>query len=147
MTPIEQLNNADAVRILDTLRKNALNSNESVTECSTELQEALQAEFGSPTETSPVSQGDMARAALTLLAEDPQLAANIQALTSPPPVKFLSGVETALVVTGCLLALQTRVRFHRQKDGKWTFTIDKPSTSEGTIAKLAQTLLSHVSGD
>ena len=38
------------------------------------------------------------------------------------------------------------VRFHRQKDGKWTFTIDKPSMSEGTITKLAQKLLTHLSG-
>lgn len=146
MTTIEQLDDSEAVRILDTLRQHALNADESVTECPAELREALQAEFGSPTEPSPASEGDMARAALTLLAEDPQLAANIQSMSSPPPVRFLSGVETALVVTGCLIALQTRVRFHRQKDGKWTFTIDKPSMSEGTITKLAQKLLTHLSG-
>lgn len=146
MTTIEQLDDSEAVRILDTLRQHALNADESVTECPAELRDALQAEFGSSTETSPASEGDMARAALTLLAEDPQLAANIQAMSNQPPMRSFSPVETALVVTGCLIALQTRVRFHRQKDGKWTFTIDKPSSSEGTIVKLAQKLLTHVTG-
>jgi hypothetical protein len=145
MTTIEQLDDSDAVRILDTLRQHALNADEPATECPTELRDALQAEFGSPTEPSPASEGDMARAALTLLAEDPQLAANIQAMSNQPPVRSFSPVETALVTTACLIALQTRVRFHRQKDGKWTFTIDKPSMSEGTITKLAQKLLTHLS--
>ncbi|MGZ0172706.1 MAG: hypothetical protein ACKVHE_24465 [Planctomycetales bacterium] len=146
MTTIEQLDDSDAVRILDTLRQHALNADESVTECPAELREALQAEFGSPTEPSPASEGDMARAALTLLAEDPQLADNIQAITNQPLVRSFSPVETALVVTGCLIALQTRVRFHRQKDGKWTFTLDKPSISDGLIIKLAQKLLTHLTG-
>ena len=146
MTPIEQLDDSDAVRILDTLRQHALNADESITECPAELQEALATEFGSPAEPSSASKGDMARAALSLLAEDPQLATNIQAMANQPPVRSFSPVETALVTTACLIALQTRVRFHRQKDGKWTFTIDKPSMSEGTIAKLAQKLLSNLPG-
>ena len=146
MTTIEQLDDSAAVRILDTLRQHALNTEESVTECPAELRQALQAEFGAPTELSPASEGDMARAALTLLAEDPQLAANIQVMISQPAARDFGSVETALVVTACLIALQTHVRFHRQKDGQWTFTIDKPSGSESLIAKLAQKLLTHLTG-
>ena len=146
MTAIEQIDDAEAVRILDTLRQHALNADESVTDCPTELREALQAEFGVPTEPSPASEGDLARAALALLAENPQLATNIQAMISQPAARAFSSVETALVVTACLIALQTRVRFHRQKDGQWTFTLDKPSSSEGLITRLAQKLLSHLTG-
>ena len=67
-------------------------------------------------------------------------------MISQPADRDFSSVETALVVTACQIALQTCVRFHRQKDGQWTFTLDKPSSSEGLITRLAQKLLSHLTG-
>ena len=145
MTPIEQLDDATAIRLLDTLRQHALDDTHALTECSEDLRQPLQAEFGDASASAPVSAGDMARAALELLAEDPQLGSNIQAMASQPPTRSFAVVESALVVTACLLALQTHVRFHRQKDGRWTLTIDEPSASEGLLTKLGEKLLSFLS--
>src|SRR5215218_6484797 len=72
----------------------------------------------------PASEGDVARLALRLLAEDPVLRPTILALAAgPPPERY--DVTTTLMVAAVLLVLQTYVRFARGKDGRWMLTVEK----------------------
>lgn len=90
----------------------------------------------------PASDGDLARAALLLLADDPQQQPILTALIEgPAPTKF-GVLETAAVVTAVLLVLQTHVKFERDKDGRWTLKIEKKPTDNSLLKLLVQKLLS-----
>jgi hypothetical protein len=92
--------------------------------------------------TSP-TEGELARQALLVLAEDPRYTEAIGALIAAPPdtEKFLGVVESVLLATAVIVVLQTRVRIERDKDGRWNFEIDKPTTSDALLKDLVRRLL------
>ena len=95
---------------------------------------------------APARESDLARAALLVLAEDPWHAEAIRALVSGPEAKsFVSG-ETVAILTAALVVLQTRVKFSRDKNGKFTLLIEKAAASDGLLKALAEKLLSFASG-
>lgn len=93
----------------------------------------------------PVREGDLARAALLVLAEDPRHGEAISALVSGPGARSFALGETVAVLTAALVALQTRVKFSRDKDGKFTLLIEKAAASDGLLKALAEKLLSFAS--
>ncbi len=109
-----------------------------------ELRAALAKAFGG-SEPTATSEGELARGALDLLRQDPDLAQPIQLMSiqSGEPAsrqRYLEPLTIALT-TAALLALQTRVKFKRDHTGKWSMELDKKSSSDSTLKLLVQRLL------
>ena len=109
-----------------------------------ELRSALASAFGTP-DAGSASEGELARAALDLLREDPNFAEPIQVMASQAGEsasrqRYLEPVTIGLV-TAALLALQTRVKFKRDHTGKWSLEMDKKSSSDAVVKALVQRLL------
>jgi len=62
----------------------------------------------------------------------------------PTTGKFFAGAETVAIVVAALVALQTHVRFERDKDGRWSIKIEKKSTSDALLKPLVQKLLAFI---
>ena len=109
-----------------------------------ELRSALATAFGSP-EPAPASEGDLARAALDLLRQDPAFAEPIQLATieagEPSSRQRYFEPLTIGLTTAALLALQTRVKIKRDHTGKWSLEVDKKSSSDVVVKLLVQRLL------
>jgi hypothetical protein len=140
---ISSLDDATARRVLAAFARAQFNPVE--TALTPELRQALR-EFAPDPEavTVSINEGDLARAALLLLADDPQqqpiLIALIEGLA---PTKF-GVLETAAVVGAVLLVLQTHVKFERDKDGRWSVKIEKKPTDNSLLKPLVQKLLSFI---
>lgn len=122
---ISQLSDSVAIRVLSQMPETW--SADSVTRPSLEpeQQEALAKWLGRPVPASPVSEGDLARQALTLLAADPLKRQAIMAMAAEPPSRAEQFDAGATIAIGAavLFILQTYVRFERDKDGKWSLEI------------------------
>ena len=96
-------------------------------------------------ETAAVSasEGDLARAALLLLADDPQQQPILTALIDGPAPAQFGPVKNAAVITAVLLVLQLYVKFEYDKDGRWSIEIVKEPTDKALLMPLVQKLLSH----
>ncbi|MBC8752451.1 MULTISPECIES: hypothetical protein [Paraburkholderia] len=92
--------------------------------------------------STAASDGEVARAALRLVASDPAHEAGIEALLDHPQGEKFVMVETAAVVSAALIALQTHVRFERDKQGQWTAKIEKKPTDSSLLKDLVKKLLS-----
>lgn len=125
----------------------SLEQKEAVTEWSPEMGQALRDAFGAPSQTTPVSEGELARQALALLAEDPAYRELIRALIEgPAPERFGLEITAIAMVPVVLLVLQTHVRFKRDKAGKWEILIEKKPTQTALLKSLIEKLLSWISG-
>ena len=85
--------------------------------------------------------GDLARAALLLLADDPQHRPIIDAMTSQPPAQRLGLVETAAVMGAVLFVLGTHIKIERNAQGTWTVKIEKKPTDPKLLKSLMEKLL------
>ncbi len=94
-------------------------------------------------ETPCPSDNQAAAAALEILAQDPQFAGPVAAVASGPPTRFLApGVmESAYLIAGLLVALQTQFEFARDKDGRWSVKIKKKATSDALLKPLVKKLV------
>ena len=103
----------------------------------------LEAYFGDPVNTSD---GGLARAALHVLADDPDRSAKLRQLVLRSKNQGGLGhsravIETAAVVACAIVVLKTRVRFQRKDTGEWSLLIDKPTTSDSILMPLVRGLL------
>jgi hypothetical protein len=88
-----------------------------------------------------ISEGDLARQALLVLAEDPEAAIAIERLASIPTESgqtFDFGIGVAVAV---LIVLQSHVKFDRNTDGKWSLKVEKKPTSDSLVKGLVQKLI------
>ena len=88
-----------------------------------------------------VSEGELARQALLVLAEDPEAAIAIERLASMPADSaqtFDFGIGLAVAV---LIVLQTHVKFERDPNGKWSLQVEKKPTSDTMVKGLVQKLI------
>jgi hypothetical protein len=134
---IETLSDAEAQRILTTFVTHQPGYSNST--LSPDLTAALRQEPDlTATAASP---GDLARAALLLLADDPQHQPILDAMTSQPPAQRFGLVETAAVIGGVLFVLGTHIHIERNARGAWTIKIDKPPTDAKLLKSLLEKLL------
>jgi hypothetical protein len=138
------LDDASSIQILKTIAEARLSPTDLAP--TPDLRAALTAAFENPPHTI-ISEGDLARAALDLLSQDPAFAEPIQIMTraaagAPAGSQRYIDPATIGLTTAALLALQTRVKFKRDHTGKWSIEIDKKSANDGAIKLLAQRLLS-----
>lgn len=138
---IASLDNATARRVLDAIAR-AQTPSTSAT-LTPELHQALR-DFAAVSEAVAVStsDGDLARIALLLLADDPQQQPILTALIDGPAPARFGVLETTALISAVLIVLQTRVKFERDKQGRWTLTIEKKPTDSSLLKSLVQKLLS-----
>jgi len=107
------------------------------------LLENLTTAFGAHGEaTPPVSEGELARAALLLLADAPEYAQGVAALiANPPPKQFMGVSGAAVIIPAVLIVLQTHLKFQRKPDGKWSLSIEKKPTDNELLKGLVKKLL------
>jgi hypothetical protein len=146
MTPLDD---ATAIQILTTVAQARLRPAAPDIAPTPDVRAALAAAFDNPAPApTAASEGDLARAALDLLAQDPAFAESIRIMASQPSAasqRYFEPVSTIVLTTAALLVLQTRVKFKRDHTGKWSFEIDKKALSDGTLKSLVQHLLSSTS--
>jgi hypothetical protein len=116
---------------------------------SPELGRALQAAFGAELDASPtpeghVSEGDLAREALLVLAQDPQYREPVAALIRGPEPQKLGIVTTVVIIAGALIALQTKFKFKRNKDGTFEVLLEKGALPATVLKPLVEKLLALV---
>lgn len=94
------------------------------------------------TESAPVSEADLARAALDVLAEEPEFAEPIRIMSreEAPAQRFIDP-GTIAIATAAILVLQTRFK------GKWDhIEIEKKALGDATLKLLIQRLLPFLPG-
>ncbi len=147
-TCVAQLDDANAARILEIVTAAVGPASAPDISRDAALAEALAEAFALDAGAAPAaSPGDVAREALLLLALDPATAAQIMAMAENR-VEFKSAglVTSVAVLTAAIIVLKTHVRIERDKDGKWTVLIDKPSVSDQLLKPLVRKLVSLFSG-
>lgn len=145
MTPLDD---ATAVYVIKKIAHEHLPRGESSPPAPADVREALAGTFGVAVGTE-ASEGDLARAALDLLAEDPEFSGRIHALVrsaamSPASHRHHLDPGTVALTAAALLVLQTRVKFKRTPAGKWSLEIEKKASSEGALKRLAERLLAFL---
>jgi hypothetical protein len=143
---IAALDDATARRILTTVARARLRGGATPPEPTPDLGRALAEALAVAPPEETASEGDVARLALRLLAEDPSTRQAIVALASAPAPESFDAAATLAVTAAVLLVLQTHVRFARDKAGKWTLTVEKTPTTEALLKPLVQKLLSLFPG-
>jgi hypothetical protein len=133
---IQILSDAHAQHVLTTFAKNQAGYHDAV--LSPELVEAL-GYYQEPASTD-ISEGDLARATLLLLADDPQYRPIIDAMVSNPSTQQFGLVETTAIMGAVLFVLGIHVTVERDKVGKWQFKIEKKPTDTSLLTSLMQKL-------
>jgi hypothetical protein len=136
-TRIQNLNDNDAQRILTVLASHQPNYRTST--FTPELTAALQNE-PKLTETT-ADAGDLSRAALLLLADNPHYHPVIDAMTRNPGTQQYAVLETAAIVSAVLFVLGTHVKVERDKKGNWSFKIEKQPTDTALLKALMGKLM------
>jgi len=140
---IQTLSDADAQRILTTCARNQPGYSDST--LSSDLTTALRHEPDLTVTTA--SAGDLARAALLLLADDPQQRPIIDAMVSQPPAQRFGVVETAVVMSAILFVLGTHIKIERNAQGIWTVKVEKKPTDSRLLKSLMEKLLGFARRD
>lgn len=135
---LQSLDDASACRVLTTFAR--AQSPQPETQLTPALAQALR-EFAPEPAAGPVTEGDIARTALRLLADDPSHQPILTALINGPAPQKMAVLETAGVIVAVLIALQTHVKFERDKDGRTSFKIEKKPTDASLLKTLIQGLL------
>ncbi len=137
---ISGLDDGTAVRIASTLAGLYQRQEGFVDRPSADLMQALGAEFGAEVPSGPVSEGELARAILLLLAEDPGMGDRIEQMIDGPAVKTFA-IGTTGAVLAALVLLQLHVKIARDKDGRWTFHMEKKPTAPALLKPLIAKLV------
>jgi hypothetical protein len=144
--PIDHLDDATAIRVLRAFATARGRQADYQTQWSAELRQALVDAVETPDADAPVSEGELARETLRLLARDAENQGPLGALIEgQPPLRFLDPAEMAIGVAA-LVALQTYVKLERTKEGKWHFKMEKKPLPVELIQKLLSYFASHRSG-
>jgi hypothetical protein len=133
-----------AIYILKTIAKARLQPTSGELPPVPELRTLLSAACNDP--ALPATEGELADAALDLLAQDPEFAEPIRVMASQPVTaasrqRYLEPATIA-VTTAALLVLQTRVKFKLDHNRKWSLEVDKKAASDSALKPLIQRLLS-----
>jgi hypothetical protein len=136
-----------AIHTLRTIAQGRLATSLETTTLDSGLLGALAAAFGG-SEGQPPTEGELAQAALDVLAEDATYAEPIEVLSRQsdryPGSQRYFDPATITVGAAAILALQTRVKWKRDNTGKWSIEIEKKSASDAALKLLVGRLLSFL---
>ena len=134
-----------AISILKSIAQKRLQSESSVLPPVKEIRDLLCATF----EDLPLvsaTEGEVARFALDLLAEDPAFSESIRSMAGRPIMsrdhhKYLDTSGIAMT-TAVLLVLPTRIKFKLNETRQWSIEFDKGAIGNAMVKQLVQRLLS-----
>jgi hypothetical protein len=142
---IRNLDDLAAQRILAVIARSRTRTGGEDIPWNSNLRQALAAEFQVEQAAASVSEGELARQALLVLAEDPETRSAIETMAAAAeenPQKFDFGA-TIGITAAVLFVLQTHVKFERRPDGKWSLQLEKKPTSDALLKGLVQKLISY----
>jgi hypothetical protein len=141
-TDIATLNDATAKQILATVVRAHMRSGIQAPAADPELQRGLSDAFAIAPADATISEGDLARQALALYAEDPGTREAILRLRREHETGSFSigGVDIALF-TLAIVALQTHVRIDRDARGKWSVHIEKKPLRDNLLVSFVRGVL------
>jgi hypothetical protein len=90
--------------------------------------------------SASAGEGEVARAALHVLAETPPHGERIQAVLDAPDLQTFDLGATVAIITAAVIVLQLNVEFERDGTGAWRFQLAKPTASEELIQSLIDAL-------
>ena len=142
---IRNLDDLAAQHILAVIVKSRAHSSAEGIPWNSSLRQALAGEFQLEPGATPVSEAELARQSLLVLAEDPETRKAIETMAAAAeqsPQKFDFGA-TIGITAAVLFVLQTHIKFDRQPDGKWSLQVEKKPTSDALLKGLVQKLISY----
>ena len=133
---IKALGDVIAVRILTNIAENNFQPSENPQDLTPEIKEALKEGFGLEPGEEFVSDSDMARETLSVLAHDPDFQRIIVSMEkNQPPERLVQEPATVYELYAALVAfLNTQLEFSRDKSGKYAFKM-KPDAFEEKLLK------------
>jgi hypothetical protein len=143
---ITGLADTDAVRILQTFAAPWQRRGAVKTELTPDLRQALAAEFADAAPATGATEGDLARAALLLAAEDDANREPLRALITGPAPESLGFAASITVITAAIIALQTHVKFERDKDGRLHVKIEKKPLNDALLNDVINKLFGYSPG-
>jgi hypothetical protein len=140
---IAQLDDHTALRILRAIVQHELAPASSAHSLDSATIEALGAQVEATRVSKPITDGDIARSALQLLAsEDPKMQQRIEALAGIRTEQFLDPITGGLLLTTAVaIVLQTKFDLRYDKTG-WKFQLSKPTVSLKDFKDLVSKLMS-----
>ncbi len=144
---IATLSDPNALGILAKVAEYELNSVSDTVDLDADQLSALRAKFGAP-EGVAVADGDLARAALQVLAQDPEMATRIRTMaTSQAPDAFsFEALADAALYTALVKVLMTGVSIERDKDGKWAVQVKTHALDSEALSALARKFMDWYAG-
>ncbi|MEW2069812.1 hypothetical protein [Streptomyces sp. NPDC007346] len=147
---IRTLSDAEAVRALTALveDRGLLPSTGDLPATAEELRDAVDAEVVAdhlPPGVPPVSQGDLARAALEYAATQEDLASVVDEAVehARSPMDRIDPVSVSVAALAVTL-LQTEVVVKRDNRGRWSLTVHKRALRDSALGRLLTALLTHL---
>ena len=142
---IRTLDDDTAVRVLTTIAKHHFGASDSEAAPTAEFTQALAKEFHLEQGVEPVSDGDVARHALLLLAREPGMEEIITSLAdNPPPRDFMEPVTAIALTAALVVVLKTGVEIERDPDAGWRFHLKSEPLSEDLLKGFVEKLLSRL---
>jgi len=148
MIDLSQLDDNTAERILTTIARARSRSQPALPPLA-DIQPALTGDFHVAPSGARTAGGDLARQALTVLAEDPATSLAIESMAaeedSGRPGAFDGGATIALGIAA-YFALSTAIEIQRDKQGKWSFKLKVRPASQAAVTKLIEKLVNYLPG-
>jgi hypothetical protein len=143
---IRDLSDRRATWILTTIAEHVPAPGGDEVELTAELREALARQLEVRPQGEPASDGDVAREALVLLAQDSTLGPAVTAMVeNPAPMRMALEPTSALVLAAAvLMVLKTHFEIKRDAQGCWTFQLKSPALDKGLLKRFVETLLSWI---
>jgi hypothetical protein len=119
---ISFLDDSTATRILESISRAHGGGPSGESELSEALREAMREESGVQPTPNPVSDGDVARAALQVLAQNDDFEKIIKTMAkNPPPEKLGIPVTELALLTAVVFVLKSEFEIKRDKSGRYSF--------------------------
>ncbi len=147
---IKALDDNAAVRILTTVAEYHLDEGGPDIQLSGDLKGELSKEFNEGASGVAVSDGEMAREALVLLAQDTEMREKITRLIEKPAehgdrYKFaLDPVTVGVLTTAVVMVLKTQFKIGLDKKGRWSFEVKSKAVDMEVLKGFVNKLLSWV---
>ena len=139
---IASLDDDTAIGIVRVIAKSLMRNGNIETSGTPEMADALESAFEVTGTPDKASEGEVARAALQWLAEDPEYERRISALIlGRSPQRFLGDPAAIGMVVAVIVLLQTRIRFEKDKEGKTSLLIEKDAASDTLLKAFVGKLL------
>lgn len=145
---IAEMDGAEAIKMLNTVAKPYAEDGQIEDKLPEDQVQALKHEFGVEPSSEEFSDGELARLALLVMAENPEYSQEIGDIFYEPDMRVVQ-VETALQnldMPTLLFALKTSVNFERDRQGQTRAHVNAKQTDESVLKEYVVRLLPRMPG-